>query len=233
MARKSTIFARAARRADMLLKKLSTKRGRVTTHLGSFSFTCPYCSKTLPSIDGRERHVTLQPYCRSRHIRELNGYISNHTKKKRRQRVLNDTVLNDTVDENAPSTSKRLRGDFEGEDEGTSSAKRIRSDDAGAAGCDHVEPPITEPPANLHGTGSTPESNMRPSRTESFPISTAGAPISSEIRGQTMTREDLRDYLASCGPMGEPDKFEVAELLMTTGLNGRNRTRYLKSCLVR
>jgi hypothetical protein len=218
MARKSTIFARAVRRADISLKKLSAERGRAVTHLGSLSFTCPYCSKTLNSFDGRERHITLQPYCRSRRIRELNGYISNHTRKKRRQKI---TV--DIIDAITGPTSKRARDDCEGKDQDTPSAKRPRSDVEGA-GCDPVEPPVVESLVDSH--------TMQPSRVESFPISTAGSPISSEIRAQTMAREDLQDYLASCGFMGEPEKFEVAELLMTTGLNGKNRTRHLKSCLV-
>ncbi|KAG8710721.1 hypothetical protein FRC08_016801 [Ceratobasidium sp. 394] len=68
---------------------------------------------------------------------------------------------------------------------------------------------------------------------EEFLIPTAGALVSSEKKPRELSKEDLRDYLASCGKMGEPAKFEVAELLMTTGLTAKNRTKYLKSVLCR
>ncbi|KAG9079843.1 hypothetical protein FRC06_007392 [Ceratobasidium sp. 370] len=68
---------------------------------------------------------------------------------------------------------------------------------------------------------------------EEFPIPTTGVPLSSEKKPHELLKEDLHDYLASCGKMGKPAKFEVAELLMTTGLTGKNRTKYLKSVLCR
>ncbi|KAG8729126.1 hypothetical protein FRC10_004270 [Ceratobasidium sp. 414] len=59
---------------------------------------------------------------------------------------------------------------------------------------------------------------------EDFPISTAGAPLGTRL----MTEEDLREYLESCGRLGDPDLLETAEILLTTGLTGRGRTRHLK-----
>ncbi|KAG8780532.1 hypothetical protein FRC12_022890 [Ceratobasidium sp. 428] len=47
-----------------------------------------------------------------------------------------------------------------------------------------------------------------------FPIAEAGSLISNEQAPQT----DPKAYLKSCGSLGDPDKFEIAELLVTTGL---------------
>ncbi|QRV76908.1 Zn-finger protein [Ceratobasidium sp. AG-Ba] len=59
---------------------------------------------------------------------------------------------------------------------------------------------------------------------EMFPISSAGAPIG----GQRIGTENLREYLQSCGRLGEPDLFRTAEILMTTGLTGAGRTEHLQ-----
>ncbi|KAF8597218.1 hypothetical protein BDV93DRAFT_527590, partial [Ceratobasidium sp. AG-I] len=71
MPQKGGLFIRTVRRAAVSLTKLSTKRGRVLTELGNLAFTCPYCSQTLGSSAGRDRHITLQSYCRTRRLREL------------------------------------------------------------------------------------------------------------------------------------------------------------------
>jgi Zn-finger nucleic acid-binding protein len=60
---------------------------------------------------------------------------------------------------------------------------------------------------------------------EHFPISTVGQPIS---RHRTYP-QNLRAYLHLCGPLANRDLFENAEVLMTTGLSGKSRTRHLKS----
>lgn len=239
MLRKGSIFARALRRAALALMRLSTEHGRVVTHLGNLGFTYPYCSKTLSLSAGRDRHITLRPSCHARHIRELKGFVSAHLKKKQRRSTPTGTPPADTL----PS-SKRPGSDFLDEDKDVPSAKRLRLDEAGTAVRDitqQTQSPIIEPPANAHQMGDIGESinqstdrrhTPKPAAVKPFPISTAGAPISSKKWGPTLSRVELRNYLASCGPMGDPDKFAVAELLMTTGLNGSNRTRWLKSNLV-
>lgn len=63
---------------------------------------------------------------------------------------------------------------------------------------------------------------------EAFPIATAGQPISPH-RTQPM---NVSSYLASCRNLANPEYFETAELLMTTGLSGKARTRHLKSTIV-
>ncbi|KAG9088060.1 hypothetical protein FRC07_012671, partial [Ceratobasidium sp. 392] len=60
---------------------------------------------------------------------------------------------------------------------------------------------------------------------ERFPPGTAGSPISKD----KACEPDLKRYLEMCGPLSNPEYMEAAELLMTTGLCGRARTKYLKS----
>ncbi|KAG9088511.1 hypothetical protein FRC06_001993, partial [Ceratobasidium sp. 370] len=98
-----------------------------------------------------------------------------------------------------------------------------------------VQPPIPEP-ANDPSRSNKARNNTKRSASsgcfvEEFPILTAGAPVSSEKKGRDLSKEDLHDYLASLGKMGDPAKFEVAELLATTGLTAKNRTKYLRSVL--
>jgi hypothetical protein len=63
---------------------------------------------------------------------------------------------------------------------------------------------------------------------EFFPSPDAGAPISNDCTLEM----DLRAYIQACGVLANPDHFEVAELLMTTGLTNSARDRFLKSQLV-
>ncbi|KAG9119868.1 hypothetical protein FRC07_004892, partial [Ceratobasidium sp. 392] len=60
---------------------------------------------------------------------------------------------------------------------------------------------------------------------EHFPISTAGEPISKD-RAHPY---DLKSYIESCGNLADPRNFEAAELLLTTGMSGKARTKHLKS----
>ncbi|KAG8743778.1 hypothetical protein FRC12_014960 [Ceratobasidium sp. 428] len=64
---------------------------------------------------------------------------------------------------------------------------------------------------------------------EHFPISSAGKPISDE----RTYPQDLKAYIESCGSLADPRAMEAAELLMTTGLSGKARTRHLQSSFYR
>ncbi|EUC54041.1 hypothetical protein RSOL_027710, partial [Rhizoctonia solani AG-3 Rhs1AP] len=60
---------------------------------------------------------------------------------------------------------------------------------------------------------------------EEFPDATAGAPISNE----RVPPRNLDAYMHACGPMADPEHFEVAELLMTSKLTDVDKDRHLKS----
>lgn len=63
---------------------------------------------------------------------------------------------------------------------------------------------------------------------EHFPDTNAGAPISNDCTYKL----DLHAYMQTTGALMDPDNFEIAELLMTTGLTNGERDRFLKSKLV-
>jgi hypothetical protein len=63
---------------------------------------------------------------------------------------------------------------------------------------------------------------------EHFPFRGAGEPISRSRHYP----QNLGAYIASCGNMANRDWFETAEVLMTTGLSGKARTRHLKTPVV-
>jgi hypothetical protein len=63
---------------------------------------------------------------------------------------------------------------------------------------------------------------------EPFPNPLAGAPITDDV----LPPIDLEIYMRSCGEMGKPDSFEMAELLLTTGLTDAGKNRHLQSVLV-
>ncbi|QRV81589.1 hypothetical protein RhiJN_09604 [Ceratobasidium sp. AG-Ba] len=251
MGRKSTMFARASRRAELVLRRLSADRGCVETYFGPPAYTCPYCSRTLKTIGGRERHIALQSSCRARRIRELKGYVSKHLVKKwqkERNRLNGTAAATDAtplstqtpashLDALLPahttpsefvsvpvSLAKRRHTNFLDEDENLPLSKRQRIIHDNSL----EEHGVPDQPAHpLNASGSRRKSRI----IDAFPILTAGAPISDKKRRSKLSRKDLQDYLLLCGLMGDPDKFEVAELLMTTGLTGKNRTKYLKSYL--
>jgi hypothetical protein len=60
---------------------------------------------------------------------------------------------------------------------------------------------------------------------EEFLDSLAGEPISNDC----LPPRNLDTYMRSCGSMANPEDFEVAELLMTSGLTNADKDRHLKS----
>ncbi|KAG9086235.1 hypothetical protein FRC06_003209, partial [Ceratobasidium sp. 370] len=141
-------------------------------------------------------------------------------------------------DINGVHRTKRQRSDST--TEGASTLKRPRCDTTNilSRGPIPAQSPILDPPGNAPRAGDTRGNTKRPRARgfrfiEEFPFSSAGSPISDEKKPRDLSREDLRDYLASCGSLGELEKFELAELLMTSGLKAKDRTQFLKSSLVK
>ncbi|KAF8596468.1 hypothetical protein BDV93DRAFT_548345 [Ceratobasidium sp. AG-I] len=147
--------------------------------------------------------------------------------------------LTDIAEATAALSSKRSQDDIVVQDEDLPSAKQLWTDGLCAAEYNPIQPQsaIPKPPVNPHNAEDVSERVKQPPSTsvfvEPFPIRTAGTPISNDQKESTLSREDLRDYPASCWPLGELDKFQVGKLLMTTGLNSKGRTRWLKSHLAK
>ncbi|GAB1528428.1 hypothetical protein RhiTH_011622 [Rhizoctonia solani] len=60
---------------------------------------------------------------------------------------------------------------------------------------------------------------------EQFPEPLVGAPVSNKH----VPPQDLESYMKSCGPMAKLEHFEVAELLMTSGMTNAAKDQHLKS----
>jgi hypothetical protein len=206
MPRRSNMFARAERRATMILPNLPRTRPRRDLS-SSPQYTCPYCSKTMRTGASRERHMILKPYCRARHLQALRRKDSKRRKRKRKRRS-SDVGATGAAPERP---SKQPRFDHLSQlDQSTQLADseecRSESENGGdsSAGEDRVCEEVF---------------------VEDFPITTAGKPILSEAKPEP----DLCAYLDSCGRLKDPKLFDVAELLMMTVPKAKDRTKHLKS----
>lgn len=209
MPRASKMAERAARRKSMMLPNLPRARKQMSTPRR----TCPHCSRTLNSLVGRDRHILLRPYCRSKHMLARGSEVSNQRQRKRKRRT--DLSETDTDTDAGPSPSKQTR-------------------------MDNGPPPNYVAPPNDSGSegGRDPEGGAESIAgdericgepfVEQFPIDTAGAPISLE----TKPARDLRAYVDSCGRLRDPDLFETAELLVMTVPKAKDRTKHLRSKVV-
>ncbi|QRV89359.1 Zn-finger protein [Ceratobasidium sp. AG-Ba] len=199
-----SMYARAARRAAILLPGTCRLRQTDQPDSATTGFTCPYCGRRFDTPGGRGRHVNLDVTCRFRHDLTTNGQ---NVRKRQRS------------DEDVPNIDPA---------EAEPTAKQA---------CIEEEAPLVAGPSNLP-VGATPVNRRAyPSHkakcessglfVETFPISTAGAPIGDQRIG----KEDLQAYLQLCGRLGDPDLFRTAEILMTTGLTGAGRTEHLQGLM--
>jgi hypothetical protein len=119
------------------------------------------------------------------------------------------------------------------------------SSDASDNGDQANLPVASEPEVAVESTISTPEATLHNEPTaghihtlrfaggervyvERFPNPCAGAPVSNDVADPP----NLHTYLSGTGNLGNPDLFETAKLLMTTGLTSSGRSQHLKSRLV-
>ncbi|KAG8730883.1 hypothetical protein FRC10_002295, partial [Ceratobasidium sp. 414] len=167
-------------------------------------FTCPYCGKQLQFQVGLDRHILLRPSCRKRHQDMLKGKKAQKRKRRSRANSLLPEAKRSRTDEDTPPV-------------------------AGPSRLPNPDPPPTAPTTEGTGGGDADGCMRNGVFVEKFPIKTAGAPIGTRCR----TKADLRKYLETCGPLGDRDLLETAEILMTTGLTGRGRSRHLKGPVVK
>lgn len=200
-----SLVVRAARRAAMAFSVFPPTRNSNGGRYPSPSHTCPYCSKTLQSRPAKDRHIITKLYCHLRHLYALSNPVAKRRKRKRKRQNASDT----STDEPPPKHPRTHGG---------------------------PSLPSGTDPAQPHLGGSPESSGQRPPETddertcgqpfvEAFPVSTAGAPISDEVK----PRLDLCEYLKSCGKLSDPELFSVAELLTMTVPKSKHRTLHLKS----
>ncbi|QRV93500.1 Zn-finger protein [Ceratobasidium sp. AG-Ba] len=195
------MYARAARRAAILLP--GTCRLRHVDQPGSAAtgFTCPYCGRKFGTSGGRVRHVNLAIICRFRHDLAASGQ---NVRKRQRS------------DEDVPDSNV-------GEAEPRAKRACIEEDTPPVAGPSNLPLGVTPVKRRAYPTNRA-RSEPNGPFIELFPISTAGSPIGNQRIG----KENLHEYLQSCGRLGDPDLFRTAEILMTTGLTGAGRTEHLQ-----
>ncbi|KAG8788550.1 hypothetical protein FRC12_014430 [Ceratobasidium sp. 428] len=181
---------------------------RDTTHRSGILFPCFYCPRILRSESARNRHILLTKSCQQADERGLSNTGENPLR----------TSVPDLEPANPPTTHLHK-----------SELK---------APCEDVTPPrpLSPPPEPLPPPPQLPVDNSairleydakRRVFVEYFSDPRAGAPIN-DIVVQPI---DLESYMTSTGNLGNPDYFETAELLMTTGLTNTGRDAHLKSRL--
>jgi hypothetical protein len=192
------MYARVTRRAMVLLPGLSQLNQIAYLPLDVARCTCPYCWKRLDTSIGRDIHVSLRPICRARHQQFLKRKEKQKQKWLRKRRRPNSPAASQPMESKPPT-------------------KRLRTEDDAAPIAGPSRLSVPEPPTPLRAAGDG-------TYVEDYPFGTAGAPIN----GLHKNERNLADYLRSCGKLGDPELFEAAEILMTTGLTGAGRTRHLQ-----
>ncbi|KAG8784203.1 hypothetical protein FRC12_018893 [Ceratobasidium sp. 428] len=222
MARGGTMYARAERRAAMRAPRLSEANGTQPSDVSRR--TCRYCGKEFKSQEARDCHITVQRFCHAKH----EDWISGRAGQKRRREYEVDSPIEHVMDSPPPAKQVRL------DETAQPVAGPSRHPDAIADPTPTPDPasgtapdPYPDPDPTAPVDGGKPRGYTKDGvYIEPFPVRTAGAPISTKRKNDNT---DLRDYLASCGALGDPELFETAEVMMTTGLSGKARTRHLKS----
>lgn len=181
-------------------------------------FPCPYCTRLLGSEGGRTRHITQSPSCSAAQARDIK-----HAQATRRA-----------------AREAGIKADFAGvpeEAKRRTSGQSLAIPEPAPPAPTSPPPPLPETPPPLPHVETIDEElvlgDMDQTRDDScgqpiveeFPGGLAGQPIN-EGHAQ---KPDLRDYMRARGVMSNPSHFEVAELLMTSGMTNEVRDRHLKS----
>ncbi|QRW03214.1 hypothetical protein RhiLY_02213 [Ceratobasidium sp. AG-Ba] len=183
-----------------------------THHLGR-RFPCFYCPRVLGSESGRASHIRLSEGCRQADVRR--NELS-HTGR----------------DSRLTTALKRVR--FQLPYPETSSERQTEPEPT--RNTPH-QPPSGQPAEDIPSrdvllarrgdTCGLEFDSRRLVFVERFPDPRAGAPINDEIA----QIPDLEQCMIRAGNLGNPDYFDTAELLMTTGLTNIGRDIHLKSRL--
>ncbi|KAG8783414.1 hypothetical protein FRC12_019746 [Ceratobasidium sp. 428] len=222
MARGGTMYARAERRAAMRAPRLSEANGAEPSDVSRR--TCRYCGKEFKSQEARDCHITVQRFCHAKH----EDWISGRAGQKRRREYEANSLEEHVMD--SPPPAKQVRLDASAQPV----AGPSRHPDAIADPTPAPDPasatapdPYPDPDPTARVDGEKPRGYTKDGvYIEPFTVRTAGAPISNKRKTD---ETDLRNYLASCGALGDPELFETAQVMMTTGLSGKARSRHLKS----
>jgi hypothetical protein len=233
-----TISTRPRREAASLTSSLSETTSLASTlsisstlptHTSTLRKPCFYCSKLLADDSTRRQHIANTPECTAAERAALQRAVE-RLENERRQR------------EDAVPAAKRRRvtvEDVADEEAPQHSAPGHSLPEPFAAGDTSASAQVDPEPGPSRSTDAPQTSRDRPARrglrrrgglyVEDYPDPLAGSPISEE----RAVPPDLDAYMQSCGRMADPEDFEAAELLMTSGLSDAAKDRHLKSTKVR
>jgi hypothetical protein len=187
---------------------------RDAAHRAKIRFPCPYCPYVALSEGGRAQHIAKTQEC-------LAAELEQRQKPAKRVRFLTPT----TNSEGSEVGSHNLAlEDMSGSSNIQSAVQPMN--ELTAVAPDSLDP--NQPPSNTPHLFSLRFAGKDRIFVERFPDARAGAPVSDKIA----CKPDLRTYLMKTGNLSNPDLFDTAELLMTTGLTNTGRDRHLQSRLV-
>jgi hypothetical protein len=186
------------------------------------TYPCFYCTKLFESETGRSLHLGKAPACKAAHdatfAKRPTGLVKPLCKS-----TLGTEELHP---ERTSSTTRQVH--FAPLD--PSSDSREATPPTNSPTPKYPKPWVEEVEDEESST-HVPQSGWDEDRTvfvDFFPDPDAGAPISTSRTHKV----DLHAYMQGCGALTDPDHFEAAELLMTTGLTNSARNRFLKSRFV-
>jgi hypothetical protein len=220
-----------------------------STSLNTYPSRCLYCPKSLASEAARSKHLATSQTCKA-----VIESIEESARQRRAEERERGEPLELRIQARACTQTDPLHHE--------APRKRRRLDVVDGAPANQPTPadqeqpklpapvtnqPVTEAVLPSTTSTSTPEPGRSPDEgqgmaagrpnwvdqvtgwyIEPFPDPLAGAPISDEV----LPPIDLEIYMRSCGEMAKPDNFEMAELLLTTGLTDAGKNQHLRSVLV-
>ncbi|KAG8706404.1 hypothetical protein FRC09_002431, partial [Ceratobasidium sp. 395] len=213
MPRTTAILIRSQRRTKILTDLQHTAIVNGPTDPYPLEAACDYCLKRFDNAVDCSRHVALNPDCREVH-EVVNQLRRAQLARERERRRLEEEAAGDEEADQVNELDAEEPWDY---GEGTS-----------AQGAQGTWATANHTPAAPATPEPEPEERCADGTIlQHFPVAGAGAPIV-DAQAQDL---DPDVYLKACGNLADPDYFEIAELLMTTGLSNTNRTRFLKSKL--
>jgi hypothetical protein len=216
-----------------------------STSLNTYPSRCLYCPKRLESEAARSKHLATSQTCKA--LVEKTAEAARQRRAEGRERGEPLDLLAQAracTQANPPCPEElrkrqRLNGiDDAPTDQQTSTTQEPPQSSPPVTDqpfSKTVPPPVagtsTPEPADKQGAAAGNRNWIDPATgwyIEPYFDPLAGAPISDEVLPPIV----LEVYMHSCGDMGKPDSFEMAELLLTTGLTDAGKNRHLQSVLV-
>ncbi|KAG8702241.1 hypothetical protein FRC09_004848 [Ceratobasidium sp. 395] len=189
---------------------------RNAAHRFGPSFPCYYCPYKARSEGGRCRHILLTPSCRRADEEASMDTALRVTEPSEGEKLVAQTVIPDEKTYDGSPNCDPV--DFSQDD-------LIRLSQSPPPTPTRPAPPI--PPLSADDSGPLEYDARRQLFVERFPDPRAGAPIDDRVAEPL----DTGAYMATVGNLANPDYFDTAELLMTTGLTNAGRDAHLKSRL--